>query len=80
MNAEAQASSPAVVGSQDRSEAASATAFVDSASAAASYCSARIRLTLSASALLLNPNCSSSMGNAFAGCVVSPSRSRTVLL
>src|SRR5436305_5695754 len=82
MNCCAQAAIPAVAaGSQGTIfDHLAATAELASASAACRYCSASTGDTLSAVALLSNPRRFSSGGKPLATPLVSPSRSRTVLV
>jgi hypothetical protein len=77
-----QASTPSAVGSQGTilASPAALTAFCAMVSAASRYCSASTGDTLSASALLSKPSRFSSVGKLSAAPLLSPSRSRTVLL
>src|SRR5215471_8618648 len=81
MKVRAHESAPAVVGSHDTIDFRFlVTAVVASVSAAVMYCSASAGETCSAVALLSKPSLNSSVGKVLAGPVVSPRRSRTVLL
>src|SRR5450631_1047779 len=81
MNCAAQASAPMSVGSQVATWVRLVvTAAFASVSAASRYCSASSGETVSAAALLLKPNATSSVGNWLAIVVAVPSRSLTVLL
>src|SRR5450631_3432071 len=81
MNCAAQASAPMSVGSQVATLVRLVvTAAFASVSAASRYCSASSGETVSAAALLLKPNATSSVGNWLAIVVGVPSRSLTVLL
>src|SRR5437899_953853 len=80
MNCLAQTSSPALTGSQGKSVVRLATAAVAKLSAAVMYASAKRLVTLSTSALLVNPRPALSGGNVLAIVVLTPSRSPTVVL
>src|SRR5262245_38837763 len=79
MNWRTQASSPAA-GLHGRSWDKFATAFLARVSDDSMYCSASSDEIDKVDALLSNPSTVSSLGNACPGLVVSPNKSRTVLL
>src|SRR6187399_3167378 len=79
MNDSTQACSPELSGSHPSRPTRSAVATRLRSSAAIMYCSTRDGLTVSAAAAFVNPFWATSAVKLFAGAVVSPSRSATVL-
>src|SRR5438445_12704173 len=79
MNCLAQTSSPALTGSQGKSVVRLATAAVARLSDAVMYASAKRLVTLSTSALLVNPRPALSGGKVAAIAVLTPSNAATVV-